>query len=88
MKIEDDFLDQGKFKEIQDSFLGKEIPWHYNDTLVYGSDESGQIKGMKEDGDFQFVHMFYTRLAPYSTYLEKLNPILTFQEDLLLAILI
>ena len=70
MKIEDNFLDQDEFKEIQDSFLGKEIPWHYSDTVVYGN------KSIKEDGNFQFVHMFYTQHAPFSPYLEKLNPIL------------
>ncbi len=76
MKIEDNFLDQDEFKEIQGSFLGKEIPWHYSDTVVYGKDDSGKIKGVRKDGNFQFVHMFYTQHAPISPYLEKLNPIL------------
>ena len=66
MKIEDNFLDQVIFNEIQDLMLGENFAWYYSDTIDY--------IGQKDK--FQFGHIFYGENVPKSSFCEKLNPIL------------
>ena len=65
MKIEDNFLDQEKFDELQTIMMGKEFPWY----MV------GNIDYEEQKNKFQFVHMFYHDYAPQSVFCEKLEPI-------------
>ena len=66
MKIEDNFLGQKEFDEIQTLMMGEEFSWYYNDKIDY-----------KEDTDkYQFTHTFYRFDASQSSFCEKLNLIL------------
>jgi len=81
MKIEDNFLDQKDFDELQTLMMGFEIDWHYGKSQVYPVgelDSDGKIIYPKEvdKNKFQFVHMFYHAPAPRSAYFENLVPIL------------
>ena len=65
MKIEDNFLEQKDFDELQTLMMGDDFVWYYGDGIDYG----------KELNKFQFVHTFYHTPAPRSRYFENLNPI-------------
>ena len=53
MKIEDNFLDQEKFDELQILMMGDNFAWYFNKVIVYN-----------EVGDkFQFTHTFYKNFA-------------------------
>ena len=68
MKIEDNFLDQEKFDELQTHMLGEgnNFSWCYGNVIDY-----------KEDEDtYQFVHVFYTNQVPSSPSLGIMAPIL------------
>jgi len=73
MKIEDDFLDQEEFDNIQSLMMKDQITWCYSPGIVraplYNSIEN-------EDNDFQFTHSFYFNSAPQSPFFYQLNPIL------------
>ena len=49
MKIEDNFLDQEKFDELQSFMMSVEFVWHYNDRIDFGDDVD----------KYQFIHSFY-----------------------------
>ena len=66
MKIEDNFLDQEKFDELQIFMMGERLDWHYQKTI-----DIEEVVGR-----YQFIHMFYYTPTPRSGYFEKLNPIL------------
>ena len=67
MKIEDNFLDQNIFDNLQDWMLGDNFAWYYNSTIVYRNEISDK---------FGFIHGFYRYDAPQSSYFENLKPIL------------
>jgi len=63
-KITDNFLPPDQFRDIQDVFMGMEIPWNCIDGAV-----------MPGDGHFQFVHGLYLDYAPISRCWEVLDPV-------------
>jgi hypothetical protein len=63
--IEDNFLAQDDFDELQAMMTDCIIHWQYNDEVDY--------PGQK--GKFQFTHDFYTASGP-SPYFETIEPIL------------
>ena len=65
MKIEDNFLDQEKFDELQILMMGKDFAWYYNDTIDY----------KRQKDKFQFTHMFYDEAAPRSSFINQINSI-------------
>jgi len=82
IKIEDNFLGQEKFDEIQcivnPTPPTTTIPWffrykyysdHFNPTYV----EPVNLKDEDELDQFQFTHTFYDDGAPQSPYMERLN---------------
>ena len=73
MKIEDNYLDQEKFDELQTIIMGNRIDWHYNDGIDY-----------KENDKFQFTHLFYHVRGPHSILFEKLEIILEIINPILL----
>ena len=73
IKIEDNYLDQEKFDELQTIIMGKRIDWHYNDGIDY-----------KEKDKFQFTHLFYHVPGPRSILFEKLEIILEIINPILL----
>ena len=66
MKIEDDFLEQKEFDELQTLMMGDKIFWTYNDGIDYEN----------ETDKFQFIHMFYADGVPRSPFIEQMNHIL------------
>ena len=69
MKIEDNFLEQKEFDELQNLMMGPpvlKLAWYYNDSIDYGDDVD----------KFQFIHVFYVDGAPCSLFCQNLNPIL------------
>jgi hypothetical protein len=65
IKIEDNFIEQEKFDELQTLMMGDGFVWCYGDGIDYG----------KELNKFQFTHVFYSAPAPRSEYFENLAPI-------------
>ena len=61
MKIEDDFLAQDSFYELQTFMVGPEpaLPWYYN-SIIDSADDVDK---------FQFTHLFYTDWVPISCIL-------------------
>ena len=66
MKIEDNFLDQKDFEELQKFLMGNMFPWYYNSIIDFYEDED----------KYQFIHVFYDNYAPTSSVIENINPIL------------
>ena len=66
MKIEDDFLNQEKFDELQNLMMSVEFAWYFSDVVDYE---------WKKD-KFMFVHLFWMEGAPRSTDFVKVAPIL------------
>ena len=65
MKIEDNFLDQKVFDELQTFMMGAEIDWHYNDHVV-----------QEDKNQYQFIHLFYMNHVPTSKFIKILGPII------------
>ena len=65
MKIEDNFLDQNMFNELQTLIMGASMVWSCNDDIDY-----------KENDKFQFTHLFYHVPMPRSMYFEKFENML------------
>jgi len=66
IKVENNFLSQEKFVEIQNFCMGKELLWQYSDNI----DNKNDVE------KFQFVHMFYENYQPQSQSMNVLTPIL------------
>jgi hypothetical protein len=66
MIIEDNFLDQNVFGELQSFMMGDNFAWYYRDTIDYKDEVSDK---------FQFTHGFYGENVP-SYDGEIVNPIL------------
>ena len=65
IKIEDNFIEQEKFDELQDLIFGPRFSWKYGTIIDY-----------EDLGTFQFTHLFYAMNSPISNVIEQLNPIL------------
>ena len=63
----DNFLPHDDFKKLKDIFLGMDIAWNCVNGAVVPKDPT--------EGEFQFVHVLYTRYAPNSPYFDSLKPI-------------
>ena len=72
MKIEDNFLDQEKFDELQTIMMSDHIDWHYYND--------GEFKHTNSDY-FMFVHLFFLGATSSASFihlrpiLEKIDPI-------------
>ena len=66
MEIEDNFLEQNEFDELQTFMMSNEFAWFFCDIIDYN----------RGPGEFQFFHMFYFSHAPQSPFCEQLRPIL------------
>ena len=66
MKIEDNFLEQKEFDNLQIVIMGEIFTWNYITRIDSGDDVD----------KFQFTHMFYFNNAPTSPFLEILTPII------------
>jgi len=66
MRIEDNFLDQDKFNELQNFFMGDSLPWFY----------WPRIDSQDDVDKYQFYHSFYNNNNAISSFINILNPIL------------
>ena len=70
-RIEDNFLDQEKFNQLQSIMMGSDFSWYYNDVIDY----------LGETDKFQFIQFLYRDHCPTQSYqyvfpiLEKLDAI-------------
>ena len=62
----DNFLEEEKFKEIQDTLLGRFFPWFYADRVNYMEYTS--------EWEYQFTHVFYADNLPNSEHFDLLIP--------------
>ena len=68
MKIEDDFLNQEKFDELQKLMMSADFAWYFSDVVDY----VGQVRDT-----FMFAHLFWVEGAPRSTeFVKVIAPIL------------
>ena len=74
MKIEDDFLDEKEFGELQAFMMDDVLAWYYNNIIDYD-----------DVGTYQFTHNFYSNYAPTSNFIERLHPILKLIQPLALS---
>lgn len=63
-QVIDNFIEENKFKEIQEHFLGPNIPWYFHDGVV-----------LPGDGGYQFIHLMYTEYSPKSAYFNLIEPV-------------
>ena len=75
MKIEDNFLEQKKFNELQTLMMGTKLDWHYNDSIDSKNDKN----------KFQFFHYFYLVAAPCSPNFNDIKPIFDKMKPISLA---
>jgi len=73
MKYEviDDFLDEEYFDSLVTLFTDKEktmVPWFFGTNIAY--------ENVVEDNLFYMIHVFYQSNAPYSSFYDKLIPLL------------
>ena len=66
MKIEDNFLDEQSFQNLQNLIFDPYFAWYYNKAIDYEDDED----------KFQFTHTFYNNDVPTSSEIKKLNPLI------------
>ena len=64
VEVADNFLEEPDFLRLQDIFMGVDIPWFYNDAIVY--DEI-------TDDRFQFTHMIYSNDQQDSGFLPEFD---------------
>jgi len=76
MKIEDNFLEQKDFDELQVLMMGPNIAWYFNDGIDYGIRGSDGKLTFSREGDrkkFQFTHNFFEYI-PCSDHFKDLVP--------------
>ena len=79
MKIEDNFLEQKIFDELQAYMMSNNIDWNYNDGIDFRYEDFNDEDRKKYEEDrkkFQFTHLFYNGVIPCSHYFDNLGPIL------------
>lgn len=65
--IIDNFLDDETFSKLQNSLLGKTIPWYFYDYTTHFA---------RESAEFFFGHTFYESYMPRSAHSEELKPLI------------
>ena len=71
MKIEDNFLEQTTFNELQSLIMAGDFAWYYNPLIVH----EREIVDEKQK-DFQFIHTYYWYNSPQSSHYSNLLPII------------
>ena len=65
MKVIDNFLDDFEFKKLANTILKDRFPWYFND-----------YKGVINDGNFQFTHVFFREGKISSNFSKIVLPLL------------
>ena len=66
IKIIDNFLKKDDLNNLKNKFLSNDFPWYFQDFKVY-----------KNDGNFQFLHVFFHCNKINSNYFDLLDPFLS-----------
>ena len=74
MKIEDNFLEQKIFDELQAHMMGNNFDWYYNDGIDYEY-EGVVSKYSLNNLNYMFCHVFYFRLY-FSPHFEIIDSII------------
>ena len=75
LKIIDDFLQEDKFKRVQDMFNHEETSWFYTPGIS-DDDSSAKFSSNNPLDNFMFAHMIYAEYLPRSNAFQELNDIL------------
>lgn len=78
-RVIDNFLPQHQFKAIQEYFLSQNMPWYFNDHVVYGD-----AKEKADKNAYQFIHVMYFRDAPCGVGTQAVQPLIDALEVLAL----
>jgi hypothetical protein len=72
-KIIDNFLEEAEFKTIQQTLLGNDFPWYFNQGVTYQDLSKDYLH------NFQFVHKFWNVIGrvAQSEWAPLLDPIIT-----------
>ena len=75
MKIEDNFLEQKIFDELQAHMMGNNFDWYYNDGIDY--EYEGLVsKDPLNNNNLMFFHIFYYFHRPQSPHFQNIDNIL------------
>jgi len=69
MEIFDNFIDDLSHKAIEETLLGANFPWYFNNNKV-GRKYQDHIN------NFQFTHAFYSEFSARSSYFSVIEPLL------------
>ena len=73
MKIEDNFLEQKVFDELQTLMMGKNFTWYFRSRYYAQQQEEEVVKEEDVLDQFQFTHTFYDAGAQRSSYMEQVQ---------------
>ena len=76
MKIEDNFLEQKVFDELQTLMMGENFAWYFRSRYYAKIASDTSYIGLKEEDvldQFQFTHTFYEDKTPQSSYMEQVQ---------------
>ena len=65
IKIIDNFLDEEYFNSLKNTYTDPNFPWYF---------QKGKVN--KDDGNFQFTHLFFTNNKINSDYFASIEPLL------------
>lgn len=74
-QVYDNVLSTNDLLDVQSVLLSSNFPWYYNDHKVAKHVEFPTGVAIN---DYQFTHTFYKNYAPFSSYVEVLNPLIKF----------
>ena len=68
-RIYDNCLPLNVFKQMQNTLLGADIPWYYNDEIISHNNDRPPIDGYENGEDvYQFTHSFLRRQVSIGPY--------------------
>lgn len=69
--VEDNFLTEKEFKDLQRDMMSTYFPWYFNDYIVFDKHKEMHLKD-----NFQFTHTFIMNNEKKSDLLHLLNPLI------------
>ena len=73
MKIEDNFLDQKEFNELQNFLMGDQFVWHYNPIIDFQDDTIEYIPVSLNECSWIVVNSQIQRELSNSAYIQRVN---------------
>jgi len=70
MEVIDNFLSEEEHRQIENSLMGNDFPWFYNNNIIDEHDV------MDDKNNYQFIHIFYNDFTIKSGYYDVIVPLL------------